>query len=200
MDVGKTEYGERSFVFLSPCSVPPFSPQNMILDLFILLPILYGAYRGYQKGLLIEIIGIAAFILAIVVGFKFLGFGMNMLAPYIGEQMSYRFLPYLSFTLIFFPTIFLLNKFGWMLRKALRFTILGTVDGFAGAIVGAFTWVFGISIFLWLLKTIEVKIPEQYAKDSVSYEHIIKVAPAVVSKVSDWIPAGGNLIKDLANA
>jgi membrane protein required for colicin V production len=172
----------------------------MILDLFILLPILYGAYRGYQKGLLIEIIGVAAFIAAIVIGFKCLGFAMNLLAPHIGEQMSYRFLPYLSFTLIFFPTIFLLNKFGWMLRKALRFTILGTVDGFAGAIVGAFTWVFGISIFLWLLKTIEVKIPEQYAKDSVSYEHIIKVAPAVVSKVSDWIPAGGNLIKDLANA
>ncbi|MFN3852508.1 MAG: CvpA family protein [Spirosomataceae bacterium] len=168
-----------------------------ILDLIIILPIVYGAYRGYQKGLLIEIIGVAAFIVAIVIGFKFLGFGMNMLAPHIGEQLSYRFLPYLSFTLIFFPTIFLLNRFGWMLRKALRFTILGTMDSFAGAIVGAFTWLFGISIFLWLTETIEVRIPEKYTKESLVYEHTIKVAPAVVSKVSDWIPAGGNLIKDL---
>ncbi len=168
-----------------------------MLDLILIVPILYGAYRGYQKGLVIEIIGVIAFIIAIVVGFKFLGYGMNLIAPAIGENMANRFLPYLSFTIIFFPTIFLINKLGWMLRKALRFTILGTIDGFAGAIVGIFTWVFGISTLLWLLTSIGVLIPEKLVKESITYPTVAKVAPTVISKVSDWIPAGGNLIKQL---
>ena len=80
-----------------------------VLDLIFIVILLYGAYRGYIKGLFIEIIGVIAFIVAIVVGFKFLGYGMNLLAPTIGESLSIRFLPYLSFSIIFFTTIFLIN-------------------------------------------------------------------------------------------
>ena len=167
-----------------------------VLDLIFILPLLYGAYSGYQKGLFIEIIGVAAFIVAIVIGFKFLSFGMNMIAPVIGESLANRFLPYLSFTVIFFPTIFLINKMGWMFRRALRFTILGTVDGFAGALVGVFTWLFGISTFLWLLSSIDINIPKKLTDESFTYPIMKKVAPTVISKVSGWIPTSGNMIKD----
>lgn len=167
-----------------------------VLDLIFILPLLYGAYRGYQKGLFIEIIGVAAFIVAIVIGFKFLGYGMNMIAPVIGENLANRFLPYLSFTVIFFPTIFLINKMGWMLRRALRFTILGTIDGFAGAMVGVFTWLLGISTFLWLMSSIDINLPEKLTKESLTYPAMKKVAPTVISKVSDWIPTGGNMIRE----
>jgi len=169
-----------------------------VLDLIFILPLLYGAYRGYQKGLFIEIIGVAAFIVAIVIGFKFLGYGMNMIAPVIGENLANRFLPYLSFTVIFFPTIFLINKMGWMLRRALRFTILGTIDGFAGAMIGVFTWLFGISTFLWLMSSIDINLPEKLTKESLTYPAMKKVAPTVISKVSDWIPTGGNMIREWA--
>ena len=167
-----------------------------VLDLVFILPLIYGAYRGYQKGLFIEIIGVIAFVIAIVIGFKFLGYGMNLIAPAIGESLANRFLPYLSFTVIFFPTIFLINKMGWMLRRALRFTILGTIDGFAGAMVGIFTWLFGISTFLWLMSSIDIKIPEKMVKESITYPLVAKVAPIVISKVSDMTPAGGNIIKE----
>ena len=85
---------------------------------------------------------------------------------------------------------------GWMLRRALRFTILGTIDGFAGAMVGIFTWLFGISTFLWLMSSIDIKIPEKMVKESITYPLVAKVAPTVISKVSDMIPAGGNIIKE----
>lgn len=168
-------------------------------DIFLLLPLLFGAYKGYQKGLFIEIIGVIAFIVALVIGFKFLGFGMNMLSPYLGEGLTNRFLPYLSFGLIFFPSVFMINRLGWMMRRALHFTILGTIDGFAGAILGVFTWVFGISTLLWLIATIGIQLPKNYTEGSVLLPHIRQVAPTVISKVSDWIPAGGNLIEELRN-
>jgi membrane protein required for colicin V production len=134
---------------------------------------------------------------AIILGFKCLGFGMNFLAPHIGEQLSQRFLPYMAFSFIFFPIIFLLNRFGWQLRKAVRYTIFGTFDGMAGAFIGIFTWVFGISTFIWLLGSIDIHFPKETIKGSVLFPYVVQVAPTVISKVSDWIPAGGNLIKSL---
>ena len=49
------------------------------IDLLLAIPILIGAFNGYKKGLLIEIFGIAAFVAAIVIGFKFLSFGSYFL-------------------------------------------------------------------------------------------------------------------------
>lgn len=164
-------------------------------DLFLLLPLLYGAMRGYRKGLFIEITGVIAFIIALVIGFKFLGTGMNTLSPYLGESTTTRFLPYLSFGVIFFPTIYMINRLGYTMRRAMRYTILGTLDGFGGALLGVFTWVFGISTVLWLLTTIGVVFPEKYTQESVLLPYVENVAPTVISKVSDWIPAGGNLIE-----
>ena len=166
-------------------------------DIILLIPILWGAYNGYKKGLLIEVIGVAAFVVGLIIGFKMLGIGMNFLAPIIGEQISQKFLPYLSFSFIFFPTIFLLNRFGWMLRKALRFTILGTLDGFAGAVVGGFTWIFGLSTLLWLCTSIGFLLPKNLTEGTIIYPQIKNISPTIISKVSDWIPLGGNIIKDV---
>jgi membrane protein required for colicin V production len=168
-----------------------------VLDLILILPILWGAYNGYKKGLLIEVIGVAAFIVALIVGFKMLGFGMNFIAPYIGEHLANRFMPYLSFSLIFFPTIFLINRFGWMLRKALRYTVLGTIDGFAGGVVGVFTWVFGLSTLLWLLSSIGYDIPKKYTENAIVYPQLKPIAPKIISKLSDLIPVGGNIIDEI---
>ena len=166
------------------------------LDLFILIPLAWGAYNGYRKGLLIEIVGVVAFVLAMIVGFKFLRFGTDLLAPYISTEITRRILPYLGFSVIFFPTVFLVNRLGYSLRGMLRYSILGTFDNLVGAAVGIFTWVFGISVFFWLLSTINIKLPPQHSRGSLLVPLVTPVAPQIISKVSDWIPTGGNLIRE----
>lgn len=166
------------------------------IDLFIIIPLAWGAYNGYRKGLLIEIVGVLAFILAMIVGFKFLQFGTDLLAPYISTELTRRILPYLGFSVIFFPTVFLVNRLGYSLRNMLRYSILGTFDNLAGAAVGIFTWVFGISVFFWLLGTVNIQLPAKHSKDSFLVPLVAPVAPKIISNVSDWIPTGGNLIRE----
>ena len=166
------------------------------LDLFILIPLAWGAYNGYRKGLLVEIVGVLAFILAMIVGFKFLRFGTDLLAPYISTEIARRILPYLGFSVIFFPTVFLVNRLGYSLRGMLRYSVLGTFDNLVGAAVGVFTWVFGISVFFWLLSTINIKLPPQHSRGSFFVPLVTPVAPQIISKVSDWVPTGGNLIRE----
>ena len=72
-----------------------------LLDVLILLPLLWGALHGYRKGLLIEIIGILGMVVAMVLGFKFLGLGMEVLTPYFSEGVARKILPYVGFSAIF---------------------------------------------------------------------------------------------------
>lgn len=165
----------------------------------MLIPLLYGAVSGYKKGLLIEIIGIAAFFVAMVVGFKFLGLSMEVLAPHITAELARKVLPFIGFAAIYFPTVFLINQFGYFLRKSLRYTLLGTFDNVAGAMVGTFTWLFGTSIFFWLLSTIGVTIPKHRTADTYIYPVIVPVAPKVISAAVAWYPRGSQLIIDWKN-
>lgn len=167
-----------------------------LLDVLILIPLLWGALHGYRKGLLIEIIGIAGFVVAMILGFKFLGLGMDILTPFFSDGMAKKILPYIGFAIIFFPVVFLLNQFGYAIRKTLRYTILGVFDGFAGAIVGVFTWIFGISVFFWLVNMVGIKIPVHQTDETVLYPVIVPVAPKVITKGLELMPKGTELIRD----
>lgn len=168
-------------------------------DLLLLIPIVLGAYNGYKRGLIIEIIGLLALVISLVLGFKFLGKGMDFIGQFIGADISGRMLPYLSFILIFFPSVYMINKLGWAFRKALRLTFLGTLDGIAGAALGAVLWFFGLSMLYWIVSSIGISIPQKYAADSEVLPFLETFAPNIVSKVSDMIPAGGNLIERFEN-
>ncbi|HEY0109565.1 MAG TPA: CvpA family protein, partial [Fibrella sp.] len=67
------------------------------IDILILIPLLWGAYNGYRKGLLVEVVAIIAFVVALIIGFKFLQFGIDLLAPYISRELARKFLPWLGF-------------------------------------------------------------------------------------------------------
>jgi len=164
------------------------------LDILILIPLLYGAYNGYRKGLLIEIVAVVAFVVAMIVGFKFLSFGIELLAPYISYELARRLLPWLGFSVLFFPTVFLINQMGFALRRMLRATILGTFDSAAGAAVGIFTWVFGISVVFWLLSWAGIRMPARQTADTWMYPYVVPVAPKVMDVASDWIPLGNKFM------
>ncbi len=157
------------------------------LDLFILIPVAFGAWNGYRKGLLIEVVGVVAFVLASIVGFKFFSFGIDLLAPYISAEVARRVLPFLGFSIIFFPTVYLVNQVGFALRRAMKFSVLGTVDSVAGAATGLFTWVFGISVLFWLLSFTGVKLPPAYTNHALLYPRVQPVAPWVMQRtLASW--------------
>ncbi|WP_266362404.1 CvpA family protein [Tellurirhabdus rosea] len=164
------------------------------LDILILIPLLYGAYNGYRKGLLVEVVAVVAFVAAMIVGFKFLSFGIELLAPYISLEMARRLLPWLGFSVIFFPTVFLINQLGFTLRRMLRMTLLGTFDSLAGAAVGIFTWVFGISVIFWLLSWMGVRMPPRQTQETFLYPMVVPIAPKVMNAASTWMPMGNRLL------
>ncbi|ADB40966.1 CvpA family protein [Spirosoma linguale] len=160
------------------------------LDLLMLIPLAWGIFNGYRKGLLVEIVAIIAFVVAMIVGFKFLAFGIDLLSPYISRELARKILPWLGFSVIFFPTVVMINQMGFAIRRSLKYSILGTFDSVAGATVGLFTWVFGISVILWLFSYMGVKMPARQTETAFLYPYIRPIAPKVMDKAAVWVPKG----------
>lgn len=162
------------------------------LDLILLIALLIGAYRGFRKGLFIEVVGIAALIIAVVGGFKLLHVGIKFLSSHFGGFS--HLIPYIAFILIFIAILVLINLLGSTVKRALDLTLLGSLDNFAGALLGILKWAIAISIFLWLTNTVGFRIPEETRHASLIYPLIEPLGPKTIQVISSWLPFTGDLI------
>ena len=163
------------------------------LDLILLMALLIGAYRGFRKGLFIEVVGIAALIIAVIGGFKLLHVGIRFLNSQFGDFS--HLIPYVAFILIFVAILVLVNLLGKAIKGAIDLTLLGSLDNFAGAILGAFKWAIALSLLLWLTHTVGFRIPEETRHASQIYPLIEPLGPKTIQVISSFIPYTGDLIQ-----
>ncbi|MDX1629216.1 MAG: CvpA family protein, partial [Fulvivirga sp.] len=155
-------------------------------DIILLIPIAFGAYQGFRRGFLLEVIAILAFILAVIGGFKLLHMGMDFLDSHF--DISGQWLPFLSFILIFILIILSVNLLGKGLKKVIDLTILGVIDNIAGLIISVLKWAFGLSVVLWLLDAFGANPPEEWITGSILYPIILPLAPKVVDYLAGLMP------------
>ncbi len=166
-----------------------------MFDIFVLVLLGIGAFRGFKKGLLIEIIGIVAFIIAIVASFKLLHVGIDFLIHRFGSFS--HLIPYIAFIMIFLLVLVGISLLGRMVKKILDYTLLGSIDNFAGGVVGILKMAIAISILLWLTQTVGFTLPESIRQNSKLYEIISPLGPKVVSIIGSLIPYSGDLIDSI---
>jgi membrane protein required for colicin V production len=158
-----------------------------ILDFIILILLGIGAFGGYRKGLILEVIAILAFILAIVGGFKLLHIGMSLLSDIYGGFGS--LLPFIAFLIIFIGIIILVNLTGKILKKTIDWTPLGTVDNLAGAIVGILKWALGISVLYWIFSSVGIMLPETMVQESLIFPYVSGFAPMLGHAIGTVFPS-----------
>ena len=168
-----------------------------IVDVIILLLLLLGAYKGYTKGMLLEIIGILAFLIALVVGFKLLHWAMHLLNEQ--DVINESLLPYIAFLLLFAAIVIGINLLGKALKKVLDMTFFGTFDNLAGAIIGLFKWALGISVLIWLLSSLEVQLPPDSLTGSRVYPLLQPFAPKVFDTLGEVLPTAESLLQQVQN-
>lgn len=161
------------------------------LDIIILAVLLFGAYRGYQKGFVLEIVAIVSFVLAVIGGFKLLHWGMDLIDQHF--DVSGELLPYISFIVIFIGIILLTNLIGKAFKKVIDLTLLGTVDNLAGALLSIMKWAFGISVLLWLTTSFGINFSKEWEEGSILYTTIVAFAPTVVDHLSTVVPFTNDL-------
>ena len=165
-----------------------------LLDIIILVPLLWGAYKGFTKGFVMEIVSLLAFVLAILIAFKTLHIGIELIRPHLDAE---SFLPVISFILIFISVVLLVNLMGKLIKKFLDITLLGKVDDIAGAILGALKWAFGLSTILWLMNQAQIVVPNDVVEGSVLFPYLVKYGPSLINTLSAIVPYGRGIVDSI---
>ncbi len=168
-----------------------------IWDIILLIPLLLGAWRGFQKGIIQEVFSVLALVVAIIGGFKLTQLGVDWLSTH--TDLSGSYLPFLAFAGIFILTLLIVNLVGRLLKAVLSLTPLGGLDSFIGAALGITKWLFGLSIVFWLISLTDIKLPSQLTAKSLLYPYYVAFAPALIELVTAWLPNLDNLIDMVAD-
>jgi membrane protein required for colicin V production len=149
-------------------------------DIVIVLVLALAAYLGYKRGFLLELFYFLAIVLGIFAGFKFTGWGMELLQQQFNADK--KFLPYLAFAIIFVVVLVGTLFIGNRIKHLMDATFLGKVDAIAGAALSVFKYAFCLSVLIWLSNSMKVSLPQQWTAESFLYPRISVLAP----KMSVW--------------
>jgi membrane protein required for colicin V production len=152
----------------------------------IVLIVVFGAYRGYKEGFLMELFSLLAIILGILGAFKLLGIALIFLTDKF--DIDKKVLPYVAFGVVFIAIVVVVTLIGRMIRLSLDKTFLGRVDATAGALLGAVKTAFMLSVFLWITTSVKISLPEHWTESSKLHVWITAFAPTVTEWVAQYIP------------
>ncbi len=164
------------------------------IDLIFCIPLVWGIYKGFTKGFIIEIASFIAFALGIWGGIKFSDF----IAHKLTEQFDWHstYLPIISFVIVFLAIIIAVFFVAKLVQKIIEGMALSALNKIAGAIVGFLKFALIISVFIFVIDAIEKSYPLisfKSKEESLLYKPIGKIAPALIpslsqSKINSIIP------------
>ena len=155
-------------------------------DIIILIPLLYGAYRGYRRGLLLTVVTLTAFVVALLGAVKLLDESVILIMEF--WEKAGKWLPIAAFIITFLIILLLVHWIGKLLKKALDLTLLGSVDNLAGALLGVLKWALLTSVLLWILKMVGVELPYENDENAILFPLISQLAPSLVFLIARFLP------------
>jgi membrane protein required for colicin V production len=151
------------------------------IDIILCVPLLWGLYKGFTKGIIIEAASIVALGLAIWSGVKFHDF----LTEYSHQHFSWdtKYLPVISFAIIFLGILILVYAIAKLLERLVKAVSLGFVNKLTGGIFGILKFGLILSVIIFVLNAIEKNIrfiPAEAKQKSLLYEPVGKIALLVI--------------------
>ncbi|KAA9325464.1 CvpA family protein [Adhaeribacter soli] len=164
-------------------------------DWFLAIPLAYGAFMGFRKGLLLEIVSLLALIIGVLGGLKLLNAAIPVMKSFIGDVFG--LLPLLTFLVVFALIILGVRMVGIALKKVIGLTPLGLFDNVLGAGIGALKWCMAIGLLLHVSQMAGVSIAENASQTSVIYPYVVKATPLALDLIGLALPFAKTLLSVL---
>jgi membrane protein required for colicin V production len=164
-------------------------------DFFLLAPIAYGAFNGFRKGLLLEVLSLVAWFIAVILGLQFLNLAIPTMRGVVGE--AYGFLPFITFLVVFVFIIIAVRVVGVLIKKVIHLTPLGMFDSLGGSVLGGLKWCLGVSLFLYVLNLTGITITNAALRKSEVYPIIAKATPYALNVLGFFLPFVKTLLSTL---
>lgn len=168
------------------------------IDIILLILLLLSAINGFTKGLIAEVVSLAALILGIWGAIEFSYVTSEFLIE--NFNLTARHLNIISFVVTFVVIVILVHIVGNVVNKMAEAVLLGFVNKLAGLVFGIIKSALIISVLLVVFDKVDSDVgiisPETKA-NSRMYEPIRSLAPSIFPFIDDWeINLGENNRRD----
>ena len=162
----------------------------MLIDVTFLIVMLIAVYKGFSKGFIIAVFSLLAFIIGLAAALKL----SVVVAHYLGAsaQMGAKWLPILSFILVFIVVSLLVNICARILKKTINVAMLGGFDKLGGIIFYGIIYTIIFSVFLFFAEKSGLLNSSTIAGSGV-YGYVSPWGPKVIDNIGKIIP----VFKDL---
>lgn len=126
------------------------------IDIILLLPLLYGIYKGFSKGLIIEIATLAGLILGVYVAIKFSGYTENFLRDFL--NLTSKYLSYIALAVTFLLVVIAVFLLGKMLTRLIDFLSLGLLNKLLGSVLGAAKYFIILCVVLLIIDALDSRL------------------------------------------
>jgi membrane protein required for colicin V production len=166
----------------------------MIIDLAFLAMLLFAIIKGLRNGLIIGIFSLIAFVVGLAAAMKL----SSVVASYLHESttISTKWLPVLSFILVFILVAALVNLGARLLEKTAEAMMLGAVNRIGGIFFYLFleTIIFSVVLFFF----VQLKwVSDDTIASSKVYPYVQPIGPWVINGIGKIFPMFQDLFKDL---
>ena len=154
------------------------------IDIFLIVPLLWGAFKGFKKGLIIEVVSLAALGLGIWGGVYFSDYAVNLII----EKVDYKYIPIKAFILTFLAIVLVVYFLGRLLEKSIDIVQLKFINKLAGACFGLLKFGLIISILLFITNRYNQQfnfLPEDFSENSLIYEPLVELPNVLIPAIKN---------------
>lgn len=166
----------------------------MVIDLFYIMVLIFAVTKGLSKGFVLGIFSLLAFIIGLAAALKLSAIVGNMLG-HDGSE-SKKWLPVISFLLVFFIVVFIVNIGAKIIQKTIRLSMLGWIDRIGGIALYLILNTIIFSVLLFFVTKVGIFSPETVAQSKV-YDYVSPWGPKVIDNLGKIIPIFKGLFNDL---
>ena len=151
------------------------------IDILLIIPLVYAAWKGFKHGLIIEVFTLLAFFVGIYVGIHFSDFTAGLLREYLG--LNSKYLPIIAFTITFLAVGAMVFFLGKTIEKLIKITALTPLNKFAGVFFSLLKYVYMLSTLLVILESYDEKLsffPAKVKQESLLYTPILMVSTTTI--------------------
>ena len=129
--------------------------EMKMLDLIILLPLIYGAYKGYNRGFIMSLFMLLAVIVGLYAAFHF----TDVIVSYGKEHFEWtsKYISPITFLSLFLVVGAGVYFGGKVLESVIKLAKLSILNSLAGALLGLLQWTYFVGSLLLMLISFDQK-------------------------------------------
>jgi membrane protein required for colicin V production len=166
----------------------------MIIDIAFIFVMILAILKGLSKGLIVGIFSLLGFIIGLAAALKL----SAVVAAYLHNSAiaATKWLPVLSFLLVFIVVILLVGLGARIIKKTIDFAMLGWLDRLGGMVLYIIIYTIIFSVILFFAEKLLVLKPGVIAS-SVVYQYISPWPPKVINNLGNIIPFFKDMFMEL---